>query len=160
MQGARPTIRSCSPRTQKTFWSRVLCFPLQNITSSRASCACEMAYVHAGGEANLQELLSQNSDLLVGLFAAEQAGGPGGGVSGGSEARNAPGPPELAEPSPLLRWTSDGSMMEELLKSIAYVALHRPNNLQGLEESWRMKRESEEAKRDTALLFSRAFCWT
>lgn len=45
------------------------------------------------------------------------------------EARNAPGLPELAEPSPLLRWTSDGSMMDELLKSIAYAPPYQCHHL-------------------------------
>ena len=61
------------------------------------------------GEGTLQELLAQNADLLGSLMPAE------GAVVDG---RNAPEPPEPgAEPSPLMRWTSDGSMMEELLKT-------------------------------------------
>ena len=54
------------------------------------------------GDFSLQELLNANPDLAEAPSWIPQSVSSAGG-------------PE--EPSPLLRWTSDGSLMEELLKT-------------------------------------------
>ena len=67
------------------------------------------------GEGNLQELLGQVSGA-AGCLSLGQGTHLGG--------KSVHEQPDLGvEPSPLMRWTSDGSMMEELLKTFTYARL-------------------------------------
>ena len=69
---------------------------------------CLTANVRHTGELTIQDLLAANPDW------ADQAL-----VTSGDAERNSSGGAEVGPDgtSPLLRWTSDGSMMEELLKT-------------------------------------------
>ena len=69
------------------------------------STVCRQPCLHAG-DLSVQDLLAANPDW------ADQQNGYGTPEQPGAGAPLNPG-----DPSPLLRWTSDGSMMEELLKS-------------------------------------------
>jgi hypothetical protein len=76
------------------------------------------------GEGALQEQLGQTSGA-----AACQLQGQETQLSG----KNVHEQSELGvEPSPLMRWTSDGSMMEELMRTFTYALL----TLVGLMPTW------------------------
>ena len=66
----------------------------------------------------MQELLGQVTDP-AGCQSSGQGMHPGGKHTHEQPASG-------VEPSPLMRWTSDGSMMEELLKTFTYAPLTIP----------------------------------